>query len=239
MSIEQGDSILIGGQTPTASLTCGTATFMVRVYYSSYHLWAATHFTQLAIAIENTSTSTPRFDIQHRAYVTSAILSSIAFLEGAINEVLKDVVDGHESYIESIDEASRNRLLVMWDLTEEQNRYTSILEKYQKVLQYCQKEQFSRGKQPYQDVDLVIKLRNELMHYKPNSYGGDIQHQFIKKLSGKFSDNPLMIGSGNPYFPDKCLGSSCADWAVHSTKRFVDEFFGRLSIVPNYQRVVF
>lgn len=215
-------------------------TIMMRVYYSSYHLWAAEHFTQLASGIENGSGSIPRFDIQHRAYVTGSILSSVAFLEAAINELFKDVLDKHESYITSIETESRNLIEAFWQLTEERNRSPfTILDKYQIVLTFCRKNQFEKGALLYQDVDLVVKLRNELMHYKPNSYGGGIQSRLTAQLRGKFSENPLMNGSGNPYFPDKCLGSSCADWAVSSVKNFANEFFQRLDISPNYQRVTF
>jgi hypothetical protein len=77
------------------------------------------------------------------------------------------------------------------------------------------------------------------MHYKPESYGGEVQHKFLQQLRGKFSENPLMAGAGNPYFPDKCLGSSCATWTVYSVKKVADEFFRRLNISPNYQRVSF
>jgi hypothetical protein len=182
----------------------------------------------------------PRFDIQHRAYATSAVLSAVAFLEAAINELFKDVADAHESYISSIDEESRKFILTFWQLTEERNRSPfTILDKYQIVLTFCRKEQFMTGAPPYQDADLVIKLRTELMHYKPESYGGEVQHRFLKQLRGKFSENPLMADSGNPYFPDKCLGSGCATWAAHSVKKLANEFFQRLSISPNYQRVSF
>ena len=136
---------LIGISRGGATECFGTFSLMNRVYYSSYHLWAAKHFTQLALDIENRPGTKPRFDIQHRAYVTNAILSSVAFLEAAINELLKDVIDGHESYIEPIDENSRIRLKVMWELTEEKNNYSSVLSKYQSTLQYCQKEKFNPG----------------------------------------------------------------------------------------------
>jgi hypothetical protein len=48
-----------------------------------------------------------------------------------------------------------------------------------------------------------------------------------------------MADSGNPYFPDKCLGSGHATWAAHLVKKLADEFFQGLSISPNYQRVRF
>jgi hypothetical protein len=42
-------------------------TVLMRAYFSSYYLWAAEHFAQLAADIENVSGRKPRFDIQHRA----------------------------------------------------------------------------------------------------------------------------------------------------------------------------
>ena len=227
------DPILVKAEVPSP-------TGMMRVYFSSYHLWAAEHFVKLASDIENSPGERPRFDIQHRAYVTSAIFSAVAFLEAAINELCEDVVDGHVSYIAPIDKDARKLITVFWRLTEGRNRSPfSILDKYQIILTSCRKDQFATGAQPYQDADLVIKLRNVLMHYKPQTYGGEVQHKFIKQLAGKFPENPLMAGSSNPYFPDKCLGSGCAGWAIRSTRKLADEFFEKLGITPNYQRVKF
>lgn len=235
----RGEKTLNVGQVREVD-TALPVTVIMRAYFSSYYVWAAEHFAELATAIENASGEKPRFDIQHRAYVTSGVLSTVAFLEAAINELYKDVADAHPSYIASIDKESRKLIQAFWQLTEERNRSPfSILEKYQIVLTFCRKEQFATGASPYQDAELVIKLRNELVHYKPESYGGEIQHKFIKQLRGKFLENPLMTGSDNPYFPDHCLGSGCVTWAVRSVKKFTDEFFKRLNISPNYQRVSF
>jgi hypothetical protein len=48
---------------------------------------------------------------------------------------------------------------------------------------------------------------------------------------------PLLKGAGNPYFPDHCLGSGCAQWAVTSAKAFADAYFAMLQINPNYARL--
>ena len=77
----------------------GVAELRMRAYFSSYHLWAAEHFTRLAKEIEDAHTGSPEFNIAHRAYVTNAILSAVAFLEAAINELFDDVVDQHYSYV--------------------------------------------------------------------------------------------------------------------------------------------
>jgi hypothetical protein len=69
--------------------------------------------------------------------------------------------------------------------------------------------------------------------------GGDIQHKFVGQLQGKFTDNQLMKGSGNPWFPDKCLGHGCAEWCIRSVTELADQFFERIGVEPNYQRVRF
>jgi hypothetical protein len=81
----------------------GSLTLNMRAYYSAYHLWAARHFAALARGIEAAGAARSRFDVRHRAYVTNSILSAVAFLEAAINELYKDVADGHESYVAGLD----------------------------------------------------------------------------------------------------------------------------------------
>jgi hypothetical protein len=158
-------------------------------------------------------------------------------MEAAINEIIKDVVDQHEPYISPIPAGARTLIQAFWELTEQKNRSSlSILDKYQIVLAFCGKGRFQTSTLPYQDADLVIKLRNELMHYKPETFGGEAEHKFLKLLSSKFPRNPLLKGSRNPYFPDHCLGSPCAAWVVVSTTAFADEFFKTLAISPNYLR---
>jgi hypothetical protein len=212
----------------------------MRAYYSSYHLWAARHFSVLARNIETGGTERPRFDIRHRVYVTSSIFSAVGFLEAAINELYQDVADAHESYVASLDGDSKRIMSEFWDLTEGRNRSPfSLLDKYQIALTLLRKQQFELDQRPYQDAALVVKLRNELVHYKPKSLGGDAPHTLSRQLGGKFDDNALMSGSGNPWFPDKCLGHGCAEWSVRSVIAFADEFFGRIGVQPNYQRVQF
>jgi hypothetical protein len=71
----------------------------MRAYFSSYHLWSARHFRDLAEKIETEHEGGPVFDIEHRAYVTAAIFAAAAFLESAVNEVLQDAEDQYRSYV--------------------------------------------------------------------------------------------------------------------------------------------
>lgn len=211
-------------------------TMKMRVYYSSYHLWAARHLAALLKTIEDVPADRPRFDIRHRAYATSCIFSTVSFLEAAINELFQDVADGHESYVAGLDAESKRIMSEFWTVSEDRSR---LLDKYQLALTFLRKQQFDPGQAPFQDASLVVKLRNELVHYRPRSLAGDAEPPLARKLMGKFDDNALMRGSGNPWFPDKCLGHGCSAWAVQSVVAFADAFFRRVAVEPNYRQVTF
>jgi hypothetical protein len=217
-------------------------TIKMRVYYSSYHLWAARHFAQLSSNIEATHIGKSYFDIEHRAYVTSTIFTAVAFMEAAINELFQDAADDHQSYITHLDDDLKITMTTTWNdtkngkffksrnkATERENRKEpSILVKYQTMLDFAKVGIFLKNEQPYVDAKLVIQLRNELVHYKPKIFDGSPSHEFEELLKDKFPLNPLITTLGNPYFPDKCLGYGCAQWAVDSCKNFVDTFFAKL-----------
>lgn len=86
---------------------------------------------------------------------------------------------------------------------------------------------------------MVVLLRNFVTHYKPKSIGGDVTHELEDKLRGKFHLNIKYEKSANEDFPDKMLGMSCAKWGFNSVKNFADEFFRKIDIQPNYQKVNF
>ena len=98
-------------------------------------------------------------------------------------------------------------------------------------------ETFDAGSEPLQSAALTIKLRNLLIHFKPETISVINAPKLESQLVNKFPQNSLMAGSGNPFFPDKCLGAGCVNWTVQSAKGFADETFRRLALEPNYQRV--
>ena len=226
------------GGIPSAE-AFGTPSISMRVYFSSYYLWAAEHFMRLASNIEGAHQGRSRFDIKHRAYVTGSVFASVTFLEAAINELFKDAADKYESYVGSLNNDVLSKLAVKWKKTEGDNKYISILKKYQLALEFAQQPAFIENDPPYKDVDLLIELRNELVHYKPQTLGGMHIHMLEGELENKFPINALMADSGNPFFPDKCLGYGCAKWALTSSRSFADDFFNKVGVIPNYKRVRF
>ncbi len=204
-----------------------------RAYFSPYHLFSANNFLDRASSIEFKHTGKDRFDFNHNSYVISSIISSVAFLEAAINELFQDVYDDHESYTSLIDNDVKKTMKKVWQMLERR----PVLEKYQLALELSNVKAFSKGRNPYSSTNLAILLRNELVHYKPKTFGAGKVHSFANKLKGKFELNPLMSNPSNQFFPDQCLSKGCAEWVLISCLSLTEEFFSRMQVTPTYQRL--
>lgn len=215
---------------------------VMRSYLSTHHLWGAYHLADLAKKIEDEHTGRSKFDWTHRAYTIGAITGSVAFLEAAINEIYKDAADEHQSYLISLSQEKLEKLRLIWELTEGRNKHVNILDKYQFALKYLGHEPIECGRVLLENAQLVIELRNALIHYKPETgWSGDqskFEAKLARKLIGKYSTNKLFEGAGNRFFPDHCLGYGCCMWTIDSVKGFADEVFRRIDISPNYQQVL-
>jgi len=104
------------------------------------------------------------------------------------------------------------------------------LSRYDIVLQLLRKPAFDKGAPPYQDASLVVKLRNELIHYK-SRWGEELdQDKTISGLKLLNFNKPSFIHPSNNFFPLQCLSASLASWAVATGVSFIDEFYRKLSI---------
>jgi len=219
----------------------------VRSYLSSQYLWAANHFSGLTLQIEEAQSVIPRFDVEHRAYSIGAVQSAVAFLEAAINELFLDAVDGHASYTSALEEKHVKALAGAWNDNTDRK---SILKKYNLACRLSEVPPFDLGEDPAKSVGLLIHLRNALVHYKPGKSSSKPIAELTASLKEKFSENTLMYypkdapteKAGKPlnkFFPDRCLGAGCTNWAVDSSHQFATEFFDRIGVTPNFMRVDF
>src|SRR5262249_47602608 len=156
-----------------------TISFTMRNYFSTHMLWGAEHYVARAKAIEDAHTGESRFDIEHRAYVVSAIVSSALFLEAMVNELFQDAYDEHgtsaDGYIAPLSERTRELMREWWASTDQ--GFENVLEKYQLLLVFGERTKLDRGAMPYQDAKLLIRLRNLLVHYRSETVGADLQHR--------------------------------------------------------------
>jgi hypothetical protein len=212
-----------------------------RFYYSHYHIQAAALFARRSSKLEkehggNNVVSSKVFS-EHRAYVTGAILSAVSFLEAEINEIFADAGEDQREHIYQLGNVIF-LLRRMWSLGVPKTASYSILDKYQIALALADKQEFDKGAAPYQDVRLLIKLRNALVHYEPEYTARDSSgsRKLEQNLQGRFHLNPL-TGSRTPFFPERCMSHGCAQWAVESSVKFVDDFCGRLGLTPVFDGI--
>jgi hypothetical protein len=190
---------------------------------SQDHLLAALHFARQCHGLE-VGIAKRKPSNEHRAYAIGSVSSAVAFLEATINEVFT------EPRLFAIPGELQRIFQRLWDY---QLSTAPILTKYETALLLKGAPEFEKGRQPLQEVELVLKLRNALVHYKPEWQPLDEpQRRMQKLLRNKFPLNPLATNS-DVFFPAKCLGYGCARWAVRSVLAFGHEFFKRLGL-PQY-----
>jgi hypothetical protein len=223
-----------------------------RNYLSVTHIVAAAHFAKLSAELEVDETKIflgpGRFSedwlLEHNAHVTASILSSVAFLEAAINELYADAFGNQTDQLRELDSRSLDLLARHWAKTKS-DRKIGTLEKYQCALKVSGRETFEEGKTPYQNAKSVVALRNALVHYVPESRetASFVNHEIAfvkdleKRLKGKFPSSPLYRNSGEAFFPARCLSAGCAKWVVKNCLTFTDAFFLRLGVTPIYDGV--
>lgn len=192
------------------------------------HLLAARQFAANARVLEQRGPDrvTPVGTDRHRAYVSAAILASVAFLEASINELYFD--------LQELDPADGgqplNRLLArlpdVWPAAER----APILHRYQLALALADAERFDPSRPPYADAESLIQLRDALLHQQPDHDDGHARRRRLeRRLRQRFAPNAL-ARPGSPWFPHLCLGAGCADWAVQTAEAFSDAFCQRMSI---------
>jgi hypothetical protein len=112
-------------------------------------------------------------------------------------------------------------------LAEMIDRHQKTIRRYELVLHLLGKPPLDKD-QIYESADLLVKLRNELVHYK--SKGG--QEMEGQKLFNRLKDlrfeKPSFVESNTNFFPHQLLGASCASWAVITATEFINAFYALL-----------
>jgi hypothetical protein len=188
----------------------------------------------------------PEKVLEHEAFILNSVLSSVAFLECAINELHADAVDGVIFFADEKIEALLHAIGGKWK-NERNFDHAPLLEKYQRILSIAQRLPFDPDDRAFANVRDLIAIRNHLMHYRrewvtvrgsrsPAEGDGTAAGRLEKALRKKFAANPL-AKEKQPFFPDRCLGHGCAEWAVVNSLIFADEFFRRLGLPAPYEGV--
>ena len=207
-----------------------TGTVGRRVYHdiTGQYLEAAGYFLNCATDIETKFQKTSLKDetgkSQHRAYVVGAIVLAAMAMETCINGIYLDACGKN---LEGLDDQEIALLAEWWAFLDE--RHVGTLLKYQHALLLVGKPKLPPKKNPCQDAGNLIFLRNALTHYKPERDDAKMHGRIRKRLEGKFVVNPL-APSAHLWFPEQCLGSDCAKWAVNAAEAFIRAFCEHLGV---------
>jgi hypothetical protein len=234
-----------GAQAVRCPSFTSTMTVSTRGYFSTRFLWTAIHLAASAGAIEHERPPEldAHFDIEHHGLVIAAVTAAAAFQEAMVTELFADANDGHgfvgDGYLAPLRPKTRHEMAQLWRETNGGERLQA-LSKYQLLLAFAGHDPLDRGTQPYQDAQLLVTLRNALIHYKPEDRPAfeETPHNMEKKLRGKFDDNPFMAGASDAWWPNHCFGYGCASWAYTAAVRLADRVCDDIGITPNYRRIM-
>ncbi|HSA54209.1 MAG TPA: hypothetical protein VLE53_00840 [Gemmatimonadaceae bacterium] len=197
------------------------------------HFYATSFFVETARQLEFRGAAAVGDDgiARHRACVTAAIFSAVAFLESSVNELYLEFRDAGHNGASTCPKRAHTRLAHLWPSV----RSAPMMRRYQVALQAADAERFDEHRGPYRDVAHLLRLRDALVHYQPERHDERRRHHRLQRqLRDKFAPNTLLRPRAL-WFPDLCLGSGCAEWALRTAEAFSDDFCGRMAI-PSRRR---
>jgi hypothetical protein len=199
------------------------STASVRTSLSFQLMLTAAKFTRKVKGIEDEHAGEPfgEFFEDIISYTLATILSSMTALESYVNEIYTDRTTYFPGYHQQLIDD-------IWQITERR----SALEKCQFALSLKDKGKFDTSAKFYQDTSDLVKLRNALVHYKPEWSHEEGEHKkLMKRLRGKFRFSPYYQNPTSA-FPNSLMGYECARWSLTTVINFIDKF-SELADIPN------
>lgn len=188
--------------------------------FAVQHLMAAARFSRQCGEVEaaNRGKSLGPFYDEQIACVSATVMLSVASLESNINEHLSD----SDKLLSDIPKGARKQFCELLG-------QASTVEKYERVLGVKGLEPFDRGTSRYQDVDILIAIRNELVHFHPEWHDQQDRHEKLgKRLMYRFPLSPFIPEASGVVFPQRFVSHGCAKWAVASALDFMVEFSAKV-----------
>lgn len=226
------------------SITMGTPRIGVRDYMASQHLWTARREAWLCREREERLVNDADGDLdrQHRSHAITAVLSAVAFLEAFVNATWEDAAHiksgQHTAYTMGIPSDGLATMRELWTGKDKAERMLSLQSKYQVALVCAGRDRMDEGAEPLQSADLLVELRNVLVHFKPQTHWSDGDHKFVRRLKSVIRperENRQPIGQ--PWFPNKVLGAGCADWACEASIAFARVWHDRVGLSSDFDEL--
>ncbi|MFJ2668108.1 hypothetical protein ACIO14_27560 [Nocardia fluminea] len=210
-----------------------SATIKIWQPFATQHLWTALHMARLCDERETELLGQGETgpDIEHKALATTAVISAACFVESYVNEIYAVAADDNRALraqMDGVDNRAAELLGLVWKGTDMAADKWALLDKYQFALAVAGKPKMNPGTNPCQNMKRLLRLRNALVHFKPEWQAHDVAHKVEADLKGIFPGNRLYGGA--PWFPQVCLAYGCAEWACDTSISFVDTWCGEMGI---------
>lgn len=187
-----------------------------RSAFAIQHLIAAALFSSRCGEIQEKHAGEPlgSFYDEQIACTSATVMLCVASLESNINEYLSE----SGKLFSDLAEHQASEIVGLLD-------GRPILEKYDRVLGIKGCEPFSKGLRPYQDIDALISLRNEFVHFHPEWHDEQARHEKLGNiLKYKFELSLFITEKTGVMFPQRIVSHGCTKWAVKSTLEFSKQF---------------
>ncbi|MBF0398612.1 MAG: hypothetical protein HQK78_17690 [Desulfobacterales bacterium] len=201
------------------------------------HLNSARIFSEHAYDIENNpkyiddpQNAPEKIKVLYRSYVSSSIICSVSALEAFINQFLLDNNDKLKTSPCSVNKQIKLKfkefgrtLSKKKELLGQLGNAPNALLKFE-IIVFLLKHHFIPANSLKVNIDGLIKVRNALIHFKPEWDNAFDKFKEIESfISDKIIHNPFYSKTNN-FFPYRCLSASCASWSVQNADEFIEQF---------------
>jgi hypothetical protein len=204
----------IFGALSTSQAQTSSANVKTRTNLALHHLFAACRFSAKVKEIENANLGKEFSgfweEILHNSLGVATL--SVAALESYANEM----------YFEgAVLKPSMNA-----SAAEEMARIIdreTIVKKYSLALSIIKDKKLNSDIPVSQNVEALIKVRNSIIHFKPEWFGEKDKHEKLSLLlKNRFQPSPFL--ANEPLFPRAWASHSFTVWALKTTINFIEHF---------------
>ena len=191
-----------------------------RARFAAQHLQGAERFSHEVKELSQQSGASGALwtDILHTS--TACVFMTVASLEAYINELFADratIFAAHD----------KDDLAELW----RRKHYKPTIEKFNIALELLGQAPLQDTSPPCNDIAVLIRLRNALMHFKPEWESRADDHQDISTLlTGRFE--PAFLPEDRLLFPRRWACHGCTSWAIRSVWTFIRHFEKLAGIRP-------
>lgn len=196
------------------------AEMKVRTGLALHHLMAACRYASNVARVEREHAGQCFGEFWNEIFQDSlgVVILTVASLESYANEVWFE----HAILREKLNETASVHLARLVDKE-------SIIGKFSIATAICCGGELNLGALPAQNADILIRVRNEVVHFRPEWFSKQDRHDKLsKRLQGKFRPSPFLLNE--PIFPRAWASADFVGWALRSAIGFLDHFYAEVGM---------